>query len=137
MTEEEVRRHHVLQRLIRLSENEAYCDITFKSRPPLLGVRLSPKLGAALMYGAGGTKVAQILSTLETRSGLVFDGFDVWVPIEFCNGLPSAEDLANVDLADGEAEVSPGVSMREMARQIYHCRDDAETEAMLRRVLAA
>ncbi|HCF0970795.1 TPA: transposase [Pseudomonas aeruginosa] len=137
MTDDAVRRQHTLQTLVRLSESEAYCDITFFNRPPLLGVRLSPKLGAALMYGAGAAKIASILAALETRTGVTFSSDDVWVIVEFGRSLPTAEDLEKVELADGEAEIAPGVSMREMARQVYHCRDDAETEAMLRRVLAA
>lgn len=135
--DDSVRRQHTLQTLVRLSETEGYCDITFFNREPLLGVRLSPKLGSALMYGAGAAKIASILSALETRSGLSFDAADVWVIVQFGHSLPTPEELAGVDLADGEAEIAPGVSMREMARQVYHCRDDAETEAMLRRVLAA
>ncbi len=137
MTDDAIRLQHNLQTLIRLSETEAYCDITFLKRSPLLGVRLSPTLGAALMYGAGAAKIASILAVLETRTGLAFDAKDVWVIVEFGHNLPTEQDLADVDLAEGEAEVVPGVSMREMARQVYHCRDDAEAEAMLRRVLAA
>ncbi|MBP2842373.1 transposase [Pseudomonas sp. PNP] len=102
-----VRQQHTLQTLVRLSETEAYCDITFFNREPLLGVRLSPKLGSALMYGAGAAKIASILSALETRTGLSFNAGDVWVIVEFGNRLPSAEELANVDLADGEAEIAP------------------------------
>ncbi|WP_409293527.1 transposase [Pseudomonas sp. KCJK9058] len=136
-TDDAVRQQHTLQTLVRLSETEAYCDITFFNREPLLGVRLSPKLGAALMYGAGAAKIASILSALETRTGLSFNAADVWVIVEFGRSLPTQEELANVDLADGDAEIAPGVSMREMARQVYHCRDDVEAEAMLRRVLAA
>ncbi len=68
---------------------------------------------------------------------MVFRAVDVWVIVEFTEGLPSDEDLARVDLADGEAEVAPGVSMRQMAKEIYRCGDDAEAEMMLRRILAA
>ncbi|MBO9900361.1 hypothetical protein J7369_22355, partial [Xanthomonas phaseoli pv. dieffenbachiae] len=47
------------------------------------------------------------------------------------------QDLSGVDLADGDAEVAPGVSMRQMAKEVYRCGDDAEAERMLRRILAA
>ncbi|MNP86524.1 hypothetical protein D3C76_1868170 [compost metagenome] len=67
----------------------------------------------------------------------MFRAVDVWVIVEFPDGLPSDKELAEVDLADGEAEVVPGVSMRQMAKEIYHCTDDAQAERMLRRVLAA
>ncbi|AMV05348.1 transposase (plasmid) [Xanthomonas citri pv. aurantifolii] len=104
---------------------------------PLLGVRLSPALNAALMYGAGTQKMAELFDRIETRSGAVFRAVDVWVIVEFPNGLPSDQDLSGVDLVDGDAEVAPGVSMRQMAKEAYRCGDDAEAEKMLRRILAA
>lgn len=128
---------HNMRRLVDLSRREGYCDITFRNREPLIGVRLSPRLNAALMYGAGAEKMAQLFDHVETRSGTVFRAVDVWVIVEFPDGLPSDKELAEVDLADGEAEVVPGVSMRQMAKEIYHCADDVQAERMLRRVLAA
>jgi hypothetical protein len=89
------------------------------------------------MYGAGANKMAQLFDQIETQTGVVFRAMDVWVIVEFTDGLPSDEDLAGVDLADGEAEVAPGVSMRQMAKEVYRCGDDAEAERMLRRILAA
>jgi hypothetical protein len=138
MTEENITPlQHNMRRLVDLSRREGYCDITFRNRAPLIGVRLSPRLNAALMYGAGAEKMAQLFDQVETRNGTVFRAVDVWVIVEFPDGLPSDEALAEVDLADGEAEVVPGVSMRQMAKEIYHCADDAQAERMLRRVLAA
>ncbi|WNF56003.1 transposase [Pseudomonas sp. SG20052] len=128
---------HTMQQLVDLSMREGYCDITFHNAPPLIGVRLKPTLNAALMYGAGAVKIKELMDRVETRDGAVFRAVDVWVIVQFPYGLPSAKDLAEVDLADGEAEVAPGVSMRLMAKQVYHCKDDDEAEAMLRRVLAA
>lgn len=128
---------HNMQRLVDLSRREGYCDITFHNRDPLIGVRLSPALNAALMYGAGAKKMAQMFDHVETRNGTVFRASDVWVIVEFPDGLPSDQDLAAVDLAEGDAEVVDGVSMRQMAKQIYRCADDAEAERMLRRILAA
>jgi hypothetical protein len=128
---------NIMQQLVDLSRRESYCDITFHNAPPLIGVRLSPALNAALMYGAGAAKISELLGRVETRHGAVFSAMDVWVIVQFPDGLPSAEDLASVDLSDGEAEVLPGKSMRLMAKEIYHCKDDIEAEAMLRRVLAA
>lgn len=81
--------------------------------------------------------MARLFDQIETRTGVVFRAVDVWVIVEFTEGLPSDEDLARVDLADGEAEVAPGVSMRQMAKEVYRCGDDAEAEMMLRRILAA
>lgn len=128
---------HNMQQLVRLSETEGYCDITFHNAPPLIGVRLSPKLGAAMMYRAGAAKISQLMEAVETRTGKTFRAVDVWVIVRFPGGLPTVDDLAGVDLSEGDAEVAPGVSMRLMAKQIYHCKDDVEAEKMLRRVLAA
>ncbi|MGE1075862.1 transposase [Pseudomonas fragariae (ex Marin et al. 2024)] len=128
---------HNMHRLVDLSRCEGHCDITFHNRDPLVGVRLSPKLNAALMYGAGAKKMANLFDQVETRTGAVFRASDVWVIVEFPYGLPTEDDLAGVDLADGEAEVAPGVSMRQMAKEVYRCTDDSEAERMLRRILAA
>ncbi|CAD1798246.1 hypothetical protein CPBF426_14940 [Xanthomonas arboricola pv. juglandis] len=128
---------HNMRRLVDLSRHEGYCDITFHNRDPLIGVRLSPTLNAALMYGAGAKKMTELFDRIETRAGTVFRAVDVWVIVEFPHGLPSDEDLAGVDLADGEAEIAPGVSMRQMAKEVYRCGDDLEAERMLRRILAA
>lgn len=128
---------HNMRRLIDLSMREGYCDITFHNREPLIGVRLKPTLNAALMYGAGAGKVAELFERVETKGGEVFRAADVWVIVEFPYGLPSDEDLAGVDLSDGEAEVAAGVSMRQMAKEVYHCTNDVEAEEMLRRILAA
>lgn len=81
--------------------------------------------------------MTELFDRIETRIGTVFRAVDVWVIVEFPRGLPSDEDLAGVNLADGEAEVAPGVSMRQMAKEIYRCTDDLEAERMLRRILAA
>jgi hypothetical protein len=128
---------HNMRQLVDLSMRESYCDITFRNAPPLVGVRLSPKLNAALMYGAGAAKIAELMDNVETRGGRVFRAVDVWVIVQFPHGLPTEEELAAVDLADGDAEVIPGKSMRQMAKEVYHCKDDVEAEAMLRRILAA
>ncbi len=128
---------HNMRQLVALSRHEGYCDITFRDRDPLIGVRLSPALNAALMYGAGAKKMTELFDRVETTSGSTFRAVDVWVIVEFPRGLPSAEDLASVDLTDGDAEIEAGVSMRQMAKQIYRCGDDEEAESMLRRILAA
>ncbi|MDN8648330.1 transposase [Stenotrophomonas indicatrix] len=126
-----------MRTLARLSMHEIYCDITFRERAPLIGVRLSPTLNAALMYGAGAEKMKDLFDRVETRGGETFRAVDVWMIIEFPHGLPSDAELAEVNLSDGDAEVAPGVSMRQMAREIYRCADEETTEQMLRRILAA
>jgi len=129
---------HNAQALVRLSRHEMYCDITFRDHTPLIGVRLSPALNAALMYGAGAEKMKDLFDRVETRDGQSFRAVDVWMIIEFPHGLPSDAELAEVNLSDGDVEVAPGVSMRQMAKEIYHCANDDEmAEQMLRRILAA
>lgn len=126
-----------MRTLVRLSMHEMYCDITFRERAPLIGVRLSPALNAALMYGAGAEKMKELFDRVETKAGEIFRAVDVWMIIEFPHGLPSDAELAEVDLSEGDEEVAPGVSMRQMAREIYHCTDEETAEQMLRRILAA
>ncbi|WP_353187632.1 hypothetical protein [Pseudomonas sp.] len=73
-----------MRRLVDLSR-----DITFRNRDPLIGVRLSPTLNAALMYGAGANKMAQLFDQIETPTGVVLRAVDVWVIVKFTDGLPS------------------------------------------------
>lgn len=135
--EDQSRLQHLMQQFLRLSMVEGYCDITFYDKPPIIGARISPKLNAAMMYGAGAAKMNDLFTHIETRNGVVFSIHDVWVVVEFPGGLPSEKDLADVDLADGEARLPQGITLREMAREIYKCETDVEAEIALRRVLAA
>lgn len=128
---------HNLRLLIKLSMIEGCCDITFRDKPPLLGVCISPELNAVLMYGAGAKKLMELSRRVTTMNGEFFDAADVWVIVPLPNGEPTSAELAAVDLSDGDVEVAPGVSLRKMAGEIYHCVDDASEEQALRRVLAA
>jgi hypothetical protein len=129
---------HNAQLIQKLSMFEGMCDVTFRSdRAPLMGIRISAQINSALQYGAGAKRMLEEYKHIRTKSGDTFDLNDVWVIVPLPNGEPSETDLADVDLADGDAEVAPGVSMRQMAREIYKCTTDAHAELMLRRVLAA
>ena len=129
---------HNAQLIQKLSMFEGMCDVTFRSnRAPLMGVRISSQVNSALQYGAGATRMLEEYKHIRTKSGDTFDLNDVWVIVPLPNGEPSEVDLAGVDLADHDAEVASGVSMRQMAREIYKCTTDAQAELMLRRVLAA
>jgi hypothetical protein len=129
---------HNMELIQKLSMFEGMCDVTFKSgRAPMLSAKISAQINSALQNGAGAKRMLEEYKCIRTRSGATFDLNDVWVIVPLPNGEPTVADLEKVDLADGDAEVAPGVSMRQMAREIYRCTTDADAEHMLRRVLAA
>jgi len=129
---------HNMETIQKLSQFEGMCDVTFRTdRPPLMGVRISAQINSALMYGAGAARMLEEYKHVRTKGGDTFNVEDVWVIVPLPDGEPTDASLASVDLADGNAEVAPGVSMRQMAREIYRCTNDVDAERMLRRVLAA
>ena len=53
------------------------------------------------------------------------------------NGL-SDEELSSVDISEGEQRFGPnGETLREMIRNVYHCKTSEEEEHFLRRYLAS
>lgn len=124
--------------LIELSIFGQPFDVTFFNRKPILEVRLGPKIGSAIMYGAGKVKLAELLNRIEFSDGTVAGLGEIWtinpMPKE---GFPEGE-LQAVDISDAEASVVPnGETLREMIRKTYHCTSVDEEERYIRRFLAS
>jgi hypothetical protein len=112
--------------------------VTFYKKPPAINVKIDQKINYALMYGAGAKKLQEMLSRIELSNGDTVSISDIWV----INPMPpegiTDQDLAAVDLADGDVVAGPnGETMRKMISETYHCSSLKEEEKYLRRFLAS
>lgn len=128
----------ILQQIIHLSTFEQPCDVTFYKREPMLNMKVSPKYGAAMMYGAGAAKMMDLLSPVEFADGSTARLEEIWT----LNPIPkesfTEEQLAEVDLSDGDAVAGPGgETVREMIARTYHAKNEQEVDRALRRFLAS
>lgn len=124
--------------VIRLSVSGQPCDITFHDRSPILDVKVDSKLSIPLMYGAGSQIMDDRMQQISLSNGEVVAFDNIWtvhpMPVD---GL-SKEELAAVDLGEGEQRFGPnGETLREMIRSVYHCTTSEEEELFLRRYLAS
>jgi len=123
--------------LTMLSTSGQPTDVTFYRRKPILDVRVSTKLGAARFYGLE-SHVPRLLKRIEFSNGVVASLGEIWT----VNPMPmdgfSPEELAAVDLAQGEERQGPqGETLRKMIRKTYHCKSRKETDYFLRRWIAS
>jgi hypothetical protein len=124
--------------VLELSLSGQPCDVTFHDKPPALDVKIDQKISLALMYGAGAKKLQDMLSNISLSNGDVVSIGEIWtvhpMPVD---GIPQ-EELAGVDLAEGEEQFGPnGETLREMIRNVYHCGSKQEEDKFLRRYLAS
>lgn len=123
--------------LTMLSFSGQPADITFYRRKPLINVQISTKIGAARLYGLD-AHLPRILKRIEFSNGAVASLAEIWtvnpMPIE---GFTD-EELAAVDLAEGEERHGPnGETLRKMIRKTYQCKSHKETDYYLRRWIAS
>lgn len=127
----------LIHHLTVLSSSGQPADITFYRRKPLINVRISTKIAAARFYGLEG-QILRILKRIPFPNGVVTSLSEIWtvnpMPIE---GFTD-EELAAVDLAEGEERYGPnGETLRKMIRETYHCKNRKETDFYLRRWIAS
>lgn len=120
-----------------LSSSGQPADVTFYRRKPLINVQISTKIAAARLYGLG-SQLPRILKRIEFSDGATASLAEIWN----INPMPAEgftdEDLAAVDLADGEKRYGPnGETLRKMIREMYQCKSREETDFYLRRWLAS
>lgn len=131
-------RERMLVRILTmLSKSGQPADITFYQRKPILDIRVSSKLGAALLYGLE-SRLPRLLRQIEFSNGAVARLNEIWtvkpMPME---GF-SQEELDAVDLAQGKDRVGPaGEMLSEMIRKTYHCKSRSEVDYFLRRWIAS
>ena len=124
--------------LLQLSMSGQPCDVTFFDRPAALDVKIDQKITIALMYGAGAEKLQEMLEQISLSNGDVVSFGKIWMIFPMPAGGISKEELAAVDLSDGEEQFGPnGETIREMIHNVYHCKSKKEEEEFLRRYLAS
>jgi hypothetical protein len=124
--------------LVTLSQTGQPCDVTFFHRNPSINARVGTKLSSAMIYGAGAAKIAEILNRIEFSDGTSASIGEIWT----VNPMPkdgfTDEELAAVDLADGQERVGPnGETLRKMVSDTYHCASTEEEDKYLRRFIAS
>ncbi len=82
--------------------------------------------------------MSERLEKVSLLNGDVVSFSDIWtvhpMPV---NGM-SDEELSSVDISEGEQRFGPnGETLREMIRNVYHCKTSEEEERFLRRYLAS
>lgn len=124
--------------ILMLSQTGQPCDITFWKREPLLEVTIDEQISLAMAYGAGPKKLQEILSGFRVSSGDRVNMVDVWTINPMPKGGFTPEDLAAVDLSQGDEAWGPdGETLRAMIRDTYHCKTPEDEEHFLRRFIAS
>lgn len=123
--------------LSMLSMSGQPTDVTFYRRKPILDVRITTRLGAARLYGLE-SRLPRLLRRIEFSNGAFAGLNEIWT----VNPMPmegiSPEELAVVDLAQGEERMGPrGETLRKMIRKTYHCKSRDEVDYFLRRWIAS
>lgn len=123
--------------LMMLSTSGQPADVTFYRRKPLLDVKVSTKIGVACLYGLE-SQLPRLLKRIEFSNGAVVSLGEIWTINPMPMGGFSAEELACVDLSQGEERHGPqGETLRKMIRKTYHCKSRRETDYFLRRWIAS
>jgi hypothetical protein len=90
------------------------------------------------MYGAGAKKLSELLGNIHLSNGDAVSINEIWVIFPMPKGGFTKEELAAVDLAEGDKRAGPkGETVREMIRNVYQCTTTAEEDRFLRRFLAS
>jgi len=88
------------------------------------------------MCGAGAKKLQEMLENISLSNGRVVSFSDIWMVLPMPERGFTADQLAGVDLKDGEEKAGlNGETIRKMIRDIYHCKSREEEDRFLRRYL--
>ncbi|TMI98684.1 MAG: hypothetical protein E6G97_24990 [Alphaproteobacteria bacterium] len=131
--------------LVNLSSIGQSCDVTFRNRDPLIGVTVDKQLAATADEMAGRSGIGRWLKERQLSRQFADIRFsdgsrasldEIWTVIPVpVDGIP-ADAFAAVDLSAGEQEMhGSGVTVREVVRELYRCKDRAREDVMLRRYL--
>ena len=117
------------------------CDICTYSGPVYLDALFDPKFLYALQYGAGAKAMQPILSKMgiSTPNGDETVSLpDIWIITPMPKGGITQAQLDSVDLSQGDEPAGDsGKSIKDVIKETYRPRDDAEFEYYLRRFLAS
>jgi hypothetical protein len=124
--------------IVTLSMSGQPCDVIFRDRAPILNVKIDDSISLALLYGAGAKRLAEKLQQIRLSNGEVVGISEIWTVLPMPAEGFTDDELAEVDLADGEQQAGPnGETVREMIRNVYHCASKEDEEKFLRRYLAS
>lgn len=127
----------LIHNLTILSSSGQPADITFYRRKPLINVQISTKIAAARLYGLEG-QLPRILKRIEFSNGVAASLAEIWTVNPMPIGGFTDEELAAVDLSEGEERQGPnGEKLRKMIGKTYRCKSRKETDFYLRRWIAS
>ena len=95
-----------MRTLTMLSTSGQPTDVTFYRRKPFLDVKVSTKVAAARLYGLE-SYLPGLLKRIEFSNGAVASLGEIWTINPMPMGGFSAEELASVDLLQGEERYGP------------------------------
>lgn len=118
------------------------CDVCTHSGARHVDVTIDPDFVYALMYGAGPSKLAEMLKHIKLQlhgspvASVAFD--DIWVIYPMPKEGISDEQLQEVDMREAERSIPPsGETVREIIRNTYRPKDEKELDYFVRRYLAS
>lgn len=122
-----------------IARNGQPCDVITRSRKRYIDVRLHHSLIASFMYGIRRDvdPPDRILLIQEGKVIAQIRPGDIWI----VNPMPeqgfTEEELRSVDISEGDHRAPNGLTLRQMIRDSYNCRTEAECDYFLRRFLAS
>ena len=124
--------------LCQLASSGQPTDVTFYRREPILDVTVDPKLLRPFLYGWPVRRVQRAFEHIRFSDGTVVSLGEIWT----LNPMPkegfTAEQLAAVDMTQAEVQAGlNGETIRQMIRETYHCRSQAEEDFYVRRWIAS
>ena len=124
--------------LATLSLTGQPCDVSFREKKrAAVGVTIDQRISLALKNGAGPEERRKIFSEIRLSDGQVVALAEIWQVLPMPAGGLSKEELAAVDLSDGDQKSGPnGETVREIVRTFYRCESGEEEDGFLRRFLA-
>lgn len=118
----------LIQNLTMLSSSGQPADITFYRRKPLINVKISTKIAAARLYGLE-DQLPKVLRRIPFSNGAVASLAEIWT----VNPMPvegfTDEELASVDLTEGEERHGPNVSLRRRPRRLHRAATPSSMDA--------
>jgi hypothetical protein len=113
-------------------------DATFYDREPLLEVTLDGRWASEVLatrvYDAGEWRLRELLKSVTFSDGTIVPFESIWT----LNFMPPHLDTNDVDLSQGEMVMGFGSeTLREMIRNIYHCKSRAEEDFFIARWIAS
>ncbi|MBY5881792.1 hypothetical protein ACCS70_32580 [Rhizobium ruizarguesonis] len=129
------REGHLAWQMLELSGSGQPCDITFYNRGPIIDTKISERISIAMMYGAGASKLRELLENVELASGEFVRFGDIWTINPMPVGGFSEAELAAADMSEVD-QPSPfynGKSLREVIMETYRPATAEELDRYIRR----